>query len=234
VIDALCIICAREGSKRLPGKNIQPLFGKPLIAHSITQALEAKVFEHVVISTDDDEIATIAVASGGQVIFRRPTELATEFAPKLPVIKHALVETEKHYDCQFSIIVDLDPTAPIRRSEHIRATVERISRGNFNNLLGASKLGSISPYFNCIEQTTSGTVTLSKPPLKEICRTQDCPTTYVITSIYAWKRDALLAQDALITDNTGLIELPEECRFDVDESLDFEIVELIMKRKKYV
>ena len=87
-------ICARGGSKGLPRKNVRPFAGKPLIAHSIEQALSCAAIEHVYVSTDDDEIAEVARAFGAEVPYRRPAELATDEAGKLPVIEHLLRHVE--------------------------------------------------------------------------------------------------------------------------------------------
>ena len=86
----VCIIPARGGSKRIPRKNIKPFAGKPMIAHSITVALESGCFDKVIVSTDDDEIAEVAKQHGAEVPFIRPKELANDFAGTLPVIKHAV------------------------------------------------------------------------------------------------------------------------------------------------
>jgi len=111
----LLTICARSGSKGVPNKNIKLLSGKPLICHTISQAMKWNKAEHVIVSTDSDEIAGIAKTYGAEVPFLRPKILAGDTAPKLPVIRHALSECERIYSERFDIVVDLDPTAPIRK-----------------------------------------------------------------------------------------------------------------------
>ena len=104
----------RGGSKGLSNKNLKELHGKPLMAYTIEQALQSKLFEHVVVSTDSKDIAEVAKLYGAESWFLRPSELATDEAPKLPAIRHAFMESEKHYGHQFDTLVDLDVTSPLR------------------------------------------------------------------------------------------------------------------------
>ena len=90
----LAIIPARGGSKRIPGKNIKSFCGKPIIAYSIECALESELFDRVIVSTDSDEIAAVAAEYGAETPFRRPPELADDFTPTIPVIKHAIESIE--------------------------------------------------------------------------------------------------------------------------------------------
>lgn len=116
----LCSICARKGSKGLPNKNVKEIVGKPLIAFSIQQASESNLFDKIVVSTDSAEIRQIAKQYGAESQFSRPAELSRDDSPKIPVIKHALEESEKKFDCKFDHIIDLDATSPLRNVEDIR------------------------------------------------------------------------------------------------------------------
>ncbi|MBI3441050.1 MAG: acylneuraminate cytidylyltransferase family protein [Proteobacteria bacterium] len=118
----LVTICARKGSKGVPLKNIRPLHGLPLIAHTVRQALAWPRKLKVVVSTDAEEIAEIARHHGAETPFLRPAELATDTIAKMPVLIHALEASEKHYGMKFDVMLDLDPTSPVR-------TVEDIERG---------------------------------------------------------------------------------------------------------
>ena len=115
----ICTICARGGSKGLPGKNIRLLKGKPLIAYSIEQALNSKLFECVYVSTDSQLIAEIAREHGAIVPFIRPKELADDGASKIAVIQH-LVSFLEGDGRKIEKIVDLDPTSPLREIDDIR------------------------------------------------------------------------------------------------------------------
>lgn len=95
---AVAVIPARGGSKRIPRKNIKPFHGKPLIAYSIEAALKSGLFEQVIVSTDDEEIAQIAQEYGAKVPFLRPKELADDYCGTQEVVSHALSELKEHYD----------------------------------------------------------------------------------------------------------------------------------------
>src|SRR3990167_8937178 len=115
----LCTICARGGSKGVPNKNIRELSGKPLIAHTIEQALSTKFIDRVVVSTDAEKIANIASQYGAEVPFLRPQSLATDDAPKLPVVKHAVKFYIENLKFTPDYVIDLDPTSPLRTLEDI-------------------------------------------------------------------------------------------------------------------
>ncbi|MFJ5358501.1 cytidylyltransferase domain-containing protein [Pectobacterium sp. CHL-2024] len=113
----LAIIPARGGSKRLPRKNIKILHGKPLIAWTIDAALSAKTVDDVIVSTDDDEIASVARQYGAQVPFIRPASLASDTSTTEDVIRHAVdFMSEKHY---YDKVIILQPTSPLRTAENI-------------------------------------------------------------------------------------------------------------------
>lgn len=123
----IAIVPARGGSKGIPGKNLQLVAGRPLLAWTIDAAREAATVGRVIVSTDDDDIAAAAIALGAEVPFRRPAQLATDDAPMLGVLQHALEELDPP---EPTIVVLLQPTSPLRRSEHIEATVAALRDSN--------------------------------------------------------------------------------------------------------
>ena len=225
----LCTICARGGSKGVKNKNIKPINGKPLIAYTIEQAKESALFEHIVISTDSDDIANVAVEYGGEVFFKRSDELSSDTAGKLDVIKDALNRSEAHFNTKFDYIVDLDATAPLRNVEDIKNSFEQLLKNDNDNLITAMP-SRRSPYFNLIEVDENGKVSLSKPLKSRVLRRQDAPKTYDMNaSIYIWKRDALLNNDTIFLNKTGLYVMPEERSIDIDTEIDYKFVEFLMK-----
>ena len=140
----------RGGSKGLSNKNLKELHGKPLMAYTIEQALQSKLFEHVVVSTDSKDIAEVAKLYGAESWFLRPSELATDEAPKLPAIRHAFMESEKHYGHQFDTLVDLDVTSPLRKVEDITGAIQFFKEENADILITAC-LARKNPYFNMVE-----------------------------------------------------------------------------------
>ncbi len=224
----LCTICARGGSEGVKNKNIKMLAGKPLIAYTIEVAKNSGLLDHIVVSTDSDEIAYISISYSAEVFFKRPSELATSMTPKLPVIKHALIESEKYYNTTFDIIIDLDPTSPLRTVEDIKNAFEIFKQGNFDNLITGTP-SRRSPYFNLVELDENGRVHLSKELDKPITRRQDSPKCYDMNaSIYIWYRDSLLMSEKVIGDNTGIYVMPPERSIDIDSELDFLFVEFLI------
>lgn len=228
----LCTICARGGSKGVKNKNIKLINSKPLIAYTIEQAKASNLFEHVVISTDSDEIADISKRYGAEVFFKRDAKMASDSAGKLEVIRDAFIRSEEHYNEKFDYLIDLDATSPLRDVQDIIDSFKQFLEADNDNLITAMP-SRRSPYFNLIEQDSSGRVFVSKSLNETILRRQDSPKTYDMNaSIYIWKRDAILHQKSVFLEKTGLYVMPEERSIDIDSELDFKFVEFIMREKK--
>ncbi|EKY2263445.1 acylneuraminate cytidylyltransferase family protein, partial [Campylobacter upsaliensis] len=147
----LCTICARGGSKGVKNKNIRQIDGLELIAYSILQARESGLFEHIVISTDSDEIASVATKYGGEVFFKREAAMSSDSAAKVPAIRDALLRSEEHFKMKFDTLIDLDATAPLRTSEDIKKAYKLFKSGDYENLITAVPARR-NPYFNLIEE----------------------------------------------------------------------------------
>ncbi|MBU0633191.1 acylneuraminate cytidylyltransferase family protein [bacterium] len=229
--NVLCTICARGGSKGVKNKNIKVLNAKPLIAYTIEQAKASGLFEHVVISTDSDEIAEIAKKYGAEVFFKRSAEMASDTAGKLDVIRDAFVRSEEHYGKSFEYLIDLDATAPLRSVEDIVNSLKQFIENDNENLITAMP-SRRSPYFNLVEVDKNGKVELSKKLESSVVRRQDAPKSYDMNaSIYIWKRDTILNEKSLFLEKTGLYVMPEERSIDIDNELDFEFVEFLMRKQ---
>lgn len=227
----LCTICARSGSKGVKNKNIKLLNGKPLIAYTIEQAKQSKLFEHIVISTDSDAIAQCAQEYGAEVFFKRSAEMASDTAGKLDVIRDAFKRSEEYYGCTFDTLIDLDATAPLRSVQDIVDSYRQFLRDDNDNLITAMP-SRRSPYFNLVEVDASGKVALSKKLSDGVVRRQDAPKSYDMNaSIYIWKRDVILNENTLFLEKTGLYVMPEERSIDIDTELDFEFVEFLMRKQ---
>ncbi len=227
----LCTICARSGSKGVRNKNIRELAGRPLIAHSIMQAKDSGLFEAVVVSSDGDDILEAADKWGADHLVKRPAELATDQSPKIPVIRHALLTMEERLNRHFEVIVDLDATAPLRRTEDIANVVALLeSQGADNVITGVPSRRS--PYFNMVEIDDDGLVQLSKPLPEPIYRRQDAPKSYDMNaSIYAWRREVLIEGSSLFNAGTLLYVMPQQLAVDIDTELDFQLVAQLMRMR---
>ncbi len=226
----ICTICVRGGSKGVANKNIRPLNGVPLIVHSLLQARKADIFDVIAVSSDSDEILQIANENGADYCIKRPDHLATDKAAKIPVIRHCVQEVEKITHQKFDICVDLDATSPLRTTEDIENALKIFKEKKHDNLFSVCPAHR-SPYFNLVEHTKDGHIKLAKG--NGLSRRQDAPKCYDMNaSIYIWKRDILEQDDSLFLDRTGIYIMPQERSFDIDNEIDFEIVEFLMSKSK--
>jgi CMP-N,N'-diacetyllegionaminic acid synthase len=229
----LCVICCRAGSKGLKNKNILSLAGKPLIALTIGQALKWSRAAHVVVSTDSEKIASVAKKYGAEVPFLRPKILAQDNTPKVPVIRHALVSCEKIFREKYDIIVDLDATSPIRSISDLEKSLELFRRKKPKSLFSVVH-ASKNPYFNMVEETSSGYFKLSKFLNRKITSRQAAPKVYSLNaSIYFYARDFLLdnRNTTPISDKSIAYIMDELSRYDIDSALDFKFLEFLTREK---
>jgi len=227
-MNIVATICARGGSKGVPRKNIRPLCGKPLIVHTIETARKCPLINRIIVSTDDREIAEIARKAGAEVPFMRSRELAQDDTAKLPVIKHAIQFLESQ-GYSPDIVVDLDPTSPLRTEKDIEACIRMVMAGEADNVFSVTR-ASKSPYFNMVE-IIDGRVRLVKPLDRPAKRRQDAPEVYDMNaSIYVWKRDALMNNETIYLENTRIYLMPKWA-IDIDDETDFEFVEYMLSRR---
>ncbi len=228
----ICTICARGGSKGVPNKNVRELAGRPLIAHSILQARESGLFDAVAVSSDSENILEVARQWGADYQIRRPDDLASDTAAKVPAIRHCLEEAERISGIRCSVFVDLDATSPLRSVADIHGAVALLESQKVTNVITGATARR-SPYFNLVEIDDLGKVKLSKSLEKPVVRRQDAPRCFDMNaSIYVWNRDAFLNHPAVFYEDTSLFEMPESRSHDIDTELDFEWVEFLMSRKE--
>ena len=232
-MNVLCTICARGGSKGVPSKNIRKLLGKPLISHTIEQALAFKMIDRVVVSTDSEEIAKIARKSGAEVPFLRPRHLAVDEAPKLPVLEHAVRYFLEELNYKPDYVIDLDPTSPLRIKEDIEKCMDLLINDPDCDSIITGYRSNKNPYFNMVEIDSRGFARLSKKPRQPVTGRQNAPPVFAMNaSIYAWKTLVLLNQSGLFSGKVKFIEMPEERSIDIDTELDFKLVEMIMLERQ--
>ncbi|AWK90251.1 cytidylyltransferase domain-containing protein [Azospirillum thermophilum] len=226
----LCTICARGGSKGLPGKNIRPLLGRPLLAHSLLQARASGLFDAVAVSSDSPAILEVGRAWGADLLVERPAAMATDDAGKLPAIRHALSIAEDRLGIHFDTLVDLDCTSPLRLPSDIAGAVALLEESGAGNVITGTPARR-SPYFNMVETGPDGAVRLAKQPEGAVLRRQDAPPCYDMNaSIYVWNVRGFTGHGPLIDADTRLFVMPAERSVDIDAELDFAIVEFLMQR----
>lgn len=228
----ICTICARGGSKGVKNKNLKPLLGKPLLAHTIYQAKISNMFDVVAVSSDSEEILEVAKQYGADITITRPIELASDVAAKLPGIKHCVKTVEQNRKQQFDIIVDLDVTSPLRSVEDIKQTIKLFEQQKEATNLITGSPSRRSPYFNLVELNKEGYAILSKPLDYKVKRRQDSPRCFDMNaSIYIWRREVFFQSDILFQPTTILYEMPEERSVDIDSELDFEWVTFLANKR---
>jgi len=220
-------ICARGGSKGVPGKNVRPIAGHPLIAYSIAQARRCSFIDRVIVSTDSPEVAAVARRYGADVPFMRPAELAQDTSAKVPAIQHAVREIEKEIGRKIDYVVDLDPTSPLRSVEDIRACWELVQRPATDVVFTVTQAEK-NPYFNMVE-LNDGYARLSKSPGRPVVRRQDAPAVYSLNaSVYAYRREHLMGDGRVIGDRSRIVVMPPERSRDIDGPLDFAFLEFLV------
>ncbi len=228
----LCTVCARGGSKGVVNKNLRPMAGKPLIAHSLIQAKAVGLFDAIAVSSDSAEILAAAAQWGADELIERPEELASDTADKAPAIGHCVAEVERRHGVRFEVLVDMDATSPLRLPEDILGAVTLLEDSGATNVITGAPARR-SPYFNLVERGATGAVALAKNSGPRVDRRQDAPPCFDMNaSIYVWRREPFMAAPAVFYPDTLLYEMPEERSFDIDSELDFAIVEFLLSRRR--
>jgi len=226
----ICTILARGGSKGVKNKNIRMIVGKPLIAHTVLQAKESGLFDVIAASSDSEQILQVAKDWGVQELVQRPREMATDYAPKLEAVKHCVLDIENRLETKFDVVVDLDPTSPLRSVEDIRHALAMVREDNADNIITGA-LARKSPYFNLV-RVDNGRPRLCVTPTNTITSRQGCPPCFDMNaSIYVWKRDALFNHSTIMHEGTRFYEMPIERSWEIDTPLDFDFVELLMNKR---
>lgn len=224
----IAVICARGGSKGVPGKNTRLLAGKPLIAWTIGQALESCEFDEISVSSDSDEILDVARDAGATQLVKRPSALATDEASVHPSIVHCVAAVEEKLHSQFEKIILLQPTSPFRSATDISAAIALSKNTGATSIVSAT-ISKNSPYFSIIEEDQNGRMNISKARETDVARRQDAPRCYDLNgSIYVFERDRYLHDPKAIYPDTRMFEMPEERSLDIDTEYDWEIAQALV------
>jgi N-acylneuraminate cytidylyltransferase len=216
-------IFARGGSKGLPRKNVLPLGGIPLVAHSIEVAKQVKGVDKVFVSTDDAEIKEIAARFGAEVI-DRPAELARDDAPEIEAWRHAISYlSEKGQD--FDVFLSLPATSPLRAVSDVDACLNALDQDT--DVVITVTPASRSPYFNMVSREHDGNCqTLS--PSSGYSRRQDVPEAFDITTVgYAVKKQFILKHNNLFDGKVKSVIVPKERAVDIDDVWDYKFAEVL-------
>jgi CMP-N-acetylneuraminic acid synthetase len=225
----LGVIAARGGSKGLPRKNLLPLGGKPLIAHTIEAALGCRALTRTVVSSEDAEILEAARAAGCPAPFVRPGELAGDRSSTVDVVLHALDWLAAHEGMAPGVAVLLPATAPLRRAEHIAGAIEALLADPGADAVVAVTEPDYPPYWMLAAE--AGRLRWLFPEGAAVDHRQDLPRAYRPNgSIYAVRTEVLREQRTFYPRATAPYVMPREASVNIDSELDFRLAELLLAR----
>jgi pseudaminic acid cytidylyltransferase len=216
----LCIIPARGGSKRIPGKNIKDFLGKPIIAYSIEAAIHSCLFDEVMVSTDNKEIAKVASKAGAKVPFMRSSATSGDIVGLADVVEEVKLQYRK-LGISFEYICCMLPTAPLVNSEIIKRGYEELKKNN------ADSIRPVVRYNYPIQRAyrlDSGKVSFFYPDYK-LTRSQDLEPAYHDAGMFYWMKYIA----GLKSDNRYAFEVPEHLAQDIDNEIDWKLAELKYK-----
>lgn len=226
----IAIIPARGGSKGLPGKNIRPLCGKPLIAWSIEQALRSECVDKVLVTTDSEEIANVAKRYGAEVPFIRPSELATDYTPSFEVISHALSYYRDFLGVTFDYSILLEPTSPLRERDDIDEMAKKLDDLN-QSFDGIVTIGEVAYHPSIMKKCDSHKLLPVFPELVQKSRRQDHDTVYWPFGTFMTKTDTLLREKSFYPSRLTHYKIKRYQCYEIDDLYDFLCVEAVMKHE---
>ena len=219
-------IFARGGSKSVPGKNIKELCGKPLIAYSIEIAKEIGRIDKIFVSTEDDNIATVAKKFGADII-PRPINLAQDDSPEWLAWQHAIKWLGERGD-DFEIFISLPTTSPLRNKSDITQCLAFLDEKT-DVVVGVTEAVR-SPYFNMVRKDSNDFIDVIMKNDNHYARRQDTPAIFDMTTV------GYVSRPEFIENSTGIfdgqvkgVEIPTERALDIDTELDFKIAELLLQ-----
>lgn len=222
-MSAIAIIPARGGSKRIPRKNVRPFCGKPMIAWSIDAARQSSLFDAVIVSTDDEEVAAVAESFGAEAPFRRPSDLSDDHTPTMPVIAHAIrwwEENRAAVECCCCVYA----TAPFLKPKFLRKGLE-VLQTHPDAHFAFSVTSYASPIFRALRITGNGRMEMFWPE-NELKRSQDLPDAWHDAGQFYWGRNnAFLENEGVFTAESYPVILPRHLVQDIDTPEDWERAE---------
>jgi N-acylneuraminate cytidylyltransferase/CMP-N,N'-diacetyllegionaminic acid synthase len=222
-------ICARGGSKGVPRKNIRPLNGVPLMGLTIQCAQACSRLGRIVVSTDDQEMASVGRSFGAEVPFMRPRELAQGHTSKWLVFRHLVSTIEQIDGRRVDVLVDLDTGVPLRTPGDIETCIDMLLSTD-SDVVTTAYEAERNPYFNMVE-VHDGLARIVCQPATPIASRQAAPTVYNLSpAVFAIKRDALWEAEHWSKSRFRISVMPRERAIDIDTEVDFALVEFLMNR----
>ena len=221
----IAIIPARGGSKRIPRKNIKDFLCKPIIVYSIETALKSGLFDEVMVSTEDQEIADIAVKYGAKVPFFRSAETSGDFATTISVIREVVAQYREQLKKEFDLICCIYPAAPLIRVQHLAIGLDLLQNKNFDSVFPVVAFNY--PIWRGVEITPEGITKMIWPEFQDT-RSQDLKKVFHDAGQWYWLRNRVIYNfDSF--QNTGSIVLSDLETQDIDNITDWKLAEIKYK-----
>jgi CMP-N-acetylneuraminic acid synthetase len=226
----LGLVTARGGSKGLPGKNLMKIGGMSLVCRAVRAGLESRYIDDVVISTDDEAIASEAAKCGCEVPFMRPAELASDSAKSIDVIRHALTELGSA-GREYGVFVLLQPTTPFRTAAHVDGCLEMLAETDADSVVSVTEAEHHPMWMNTLPADMSMKDFIR--PEAENKNRQELPTYYRINGgVYAVCTEMMLRTNRLYSQKSYAYLMDAESSVDIDTPLDFALAEIIAEKNK--
>ena len=222
---AVAIIPARGGSKRIPRKNIKPFYGKPLIAYSIEVALESELFDKVVVTTDDEEIAAIATSYGAKAPFIRPRELSDDFTGTADVIAHALEYLQSQGE-KYDLVCTIYATAPLLQARYLMEGYNALQNSTAIHAFSATSMPF--PIQRTFKLNKDGRCEMFTPE-HYMTRSQDLEEAYQDAGQFYWSRVGNTSGEIMFGKDSIPVILPRHLVQDIDTLEDWQRAELMYK-----
>jgi N-acylneuraminate cytidylyltransferase len=223
--NAIAIIPARGGSKRIPKKNIKDFFGKPLIAYSIEVALASKLFDKVVVTTDDEEIAKIAKEYGAEVPFIRPPELSDDFTGTGDVVNHAIEYLENQGE-SYEYVCTIYATAPLLQKEYLIEGYQKLKNTNAKNAFSSTSMPF--PIQRTFKLNKDGRCEMFTPD-HYMTRSQDLEEAYQDAGQFYWENRSIQSDEIMFGKDSIPIILPRHLVQDIDTLEDWKRAEMMYR-----
>ena len=226
----LAIVPARGRSKGVARKNLRLLSGRPLIAYTIEAALASRYISHLIVSTEDAEIADVSRSLGADVPFVRPLELALDHSSQLDVVLHALESVEGSRQITYKMVLLLQPTTPLRTTADIDNAVEKLMVTDADSVVSFHQVEQGHPYYMYTIDDDRPKPLLEAPA--NITRRQEFPAVFVRNgAIYATRRDVLVQERTFYGQNMRAYLMPIERSINIDTEFDFGMAEFLLQRQ---
>lgn len=224
------MIPARSGSKAIPRKNLRLLGNVPLVSYTIELARQCSELDRVILSTDSEEIASLGRRGGVEVPFLRPKHLARSDTPMLPVLQHAVTWVESDGFCPWAVVL-LQPTAPLRRPEHVSAALKLLAETACDSVVSVVRIPShYSPQYAM--RLVAGRLEPLLPEGRKIYRRQDTEPAFSRDgTVYAVQRDVLMGRNSIYGDDSRPLVLSSEESINLDTLDDWESLEALFARR---